>query len=368
MPLIWCSISGHGFGHAAQMVPVLNQLGSHLPHLTALLHTTVPASFFHNRLTITWERFPIEQDIGCVQQDPLKIDVEATWTEHQRFHREWNRKLAEEEAAIRAHRPDLVFSDISYLAIEAGARAGVKAIALGSLSWDLVLMPFVQRGNGDQQRLIESIQCSYSHAQCLLRPTPGLSMEAFPRVIDIGPIAEPARNEAARLREAIGAAATECMVLVGFGGISMQTLPFAQMEQMTTYRFVVDGPVPGECRRVHSASALPLSFKVLLASADLVITKPGYGTITEAVTLHKPVVYVRRYNFADEQSLVDYLHRYGRGAELSTADFFSGNWKKALESARAASQSLERPPAPTGAADAAALLATYLRSAARSSA
>ena len=38
------------------------------------------------------------------------------------------------------------------------------------------------------------------------------------------------------------------------------------------------------------------------------MTKPGYGTILEAVALGLPVIYVRRYNFADEAPLVDFLH------------------------------------------------------------
>ena len=58
MPIIWCAISGHGYGHAAQVVPVLNALGSLVPGLTAILRTTVPASFFHDRLTIQWELSP----------------------------------------------------------------------------------------------------------------------------------------------------------------------------------------------------------------------------------------------------------------------------------------------------------------------
>ena len=28
MPVVWCSISGHGFGHAAQVVPILNELAT----------------------------------------------------------------------------------------------------------------------------------------------------------------------------------------------------------------------------------------------------------------------------------------------------------------------------------------------------
>lgn len=66
--------------------------------------------------------------------------------------------------------------------------------------------------------------------------------------------------------------------------------------------------------------------KTLLASVDVIMTKPGYSTIVEAVTLQQPVVYVRRYNFADEAPLVDYLQRYGRGIELSLDDFTQGRW------------------------------------------
>jgi hypothetical protein len=89
------------------------------------------------------------------------------------------------------------------------------------------------------------------------------------------------------------------------------------------------------------------------------MTKPGYGTIVEAVALQQPVVYIRRYNFADEPPLVDYLHRYGRGVELSFDDFTQGSWEAALQ------HTLDIPlpsvpPPPTGATMAAKILATYL--------
>jgi hypothetical protein len=82
LPLIWAAISAHGFGHAAQVVPVLNALGRLVPDLRVILRTTVPASFFNDRLMIPWELSASQQDIGCIQNGPLTIDVEATWREH----------------------------------------------------------------------------------------------------------------------------------------------------------------------------------------------------------------------------------------------------------------------------------------------
>lgn len=359
MPVIWCSISRHGYGHAAQVVPVLNALGQLVPDLSAILRTTVPAGFFEPRLTVPWQLSVAQQDIGCVQDGPLKIDVPGTWNAHRALHEDWTKKIEAEAALIRAANPDCVLSDISHLAIAAGASTGISTIGMCSLSWDLVLEPFVEPTSAAQAAVMRQIRDAYAQADCFLRVAPGLNVKTFQNVLDIGPVAEPAEPETIRLREAIGAEESDRVLLVGFGGIALRQLPFEQMETMRSYRFLVDGPVPKGLTRVTSLAALKLPFNQVLASVDMILTKPGYGTIVEAVALGKPVVYVRRYNFADEQSLVDYLHRHGRGTELSLPDFLDGRWQAAMQ--HAFDQPLSQAPPPlSGAQDAAHILAQYV--------
>jgi hypothetical protein len=360
MPMIWCAISGHGFGHAAQVVPVLNALGDLVPGLTAILRTTVPASFFENRLTIPWEHSLAQQDIGCIQDGPLTIDVDATWVAHQHFHETWNARLANEVTAMQAASPALVMADTPYLAIEAGSRAHIPTIALANLTWDLVLKEYCHAADHSHQQLIQRIRKSYANADMALRITPAPTIDAFSNVIDIGPIANPSSPEQNRLALALNLAPNEKIVLVGFGGIALTSLPLEQIEQLHHYRFLIDSPIPPGYSRIHSIKTLPFSFKTLLASVDLIMTKPGYGTIVEAVALQQPVVYVRRYNFVDEQPLVDYLHRYGRGMELSLDDFVKGRWDAALRTVLDLPTSITPPPSATGAADAATVLAKSL--------
>lgn len=358
MPIIWCAISGHGFGHAAQVVPVLNALGTLVPGVAAILRTTVPASFFRDRLTIQWTLSPAQQDVGCIQDGPLKIDIDATWAAHHQFHETWKARLFEEVAAMRAAAPALVIADTPYLAIEAGSRAQIPTVALASFTWDLVLKDYCHASDNSHQRLIQHIRESYAKADMALRITPAPNINAFSNMIDIGPIASPASPERDRLASALALAANERTVLVGFGGIPLTSIPLEKMEQLRHYRFLFDGPVPPGYSRVHSTETLPFSFKTLLASVDVIMTKPGYGTIVEAVALGQPVVFVRRYNFADEPPLVDYLHRYGRGIELSIDDFMRGQWEPAIGKALL---SLPTPPQPaTGAMQAASILASYL--------
>ncbi len=179
MPLIWCSISSHGFGHAAQVVPVLNELGRRVPGLTAILRTKVPARFFEGRLRIPWELSAAMQDVGCVQRGPLAIDVEATWAAHRRFHEGWEARVAAEAQAIRSRKPALVLADISYLALEAGADAKTPAVGLCNLTWDGILAMLLEPDRSEQLQLIEQIRQSYRAAELMIRIAPGIPMEAF---------------------------------------------------------------------------------------------------------------------------------------------------------------------------------------------
>ncbi len=360
MPSIWCAISGHGYGHAAQVVPVLNALGIFVPGVTAIFRTMVPASFFRDRLAIQWELSPAQQDIGCVQDGPLKIDIDATWASHQRFHKTWEERLSNEVAAMQAASPALVIADTPYLAIEAGSRAQIPTVALASFTWDIVLNEYCNAIDNSHQQLIQCIRESYAKAHIVLRITPAPRINAFSNIIDIGPIASLTSPERDRLASALALAPNERTVLVGFGGIPLTSLPLEQIEQLRHYRFLFDGPVPPGYSRIHSTATLPFSFKTLLASVDVIMSKPGYGTIVEAVALQQPVVYVRRYNFADEPPLVDYLHRYGRGIELSLDDFTQGRWEPALRKVVDLPMPAAPPPLTSGAADAATILAKLL--------
>ncbi len=362
MPLIWAAISGHGFGHAAQVVPVLNALGRLVPNLRVLLRTTVPASFFTDRLTIPWEISAVQQDIGCIQNGPMTIDVEATWHQYHRFHGTWNDRLHTEIDAMRTAAPDLVLADTPYLALAAGKASGIPTIALVSLTWDLVLSDYQAPPSIDGGTIIQSIRQAYGVADLALRITPAPTMTIFKKLIDIGPITEPAPSARGQLTEFLKLAPGEHTVLIGFGGIPLDSLPFDKLESLTGYRFLFDGSSPSTSKRVISTQSLPFPFKTLMASVDVIMTKPGYGTLVEAVALHTPLVYVRRYNFADEQPLVDYLHQYGRGIELSLHDFTNVHWEPALSKAMAM-LSPQTPLSPSnGAMQAASILAPYLNS------
>ena len=363
MPLIWCSISSHGYGHAAQLVPVLNALGRRIADLRVVLRTTVPREFFAGRLEMPWEMSPAEQDIGCIQRGPLSIDVAATWNAYQTFHADWSTRVAKEAQAIRSRQPSLILANISHLAVAAGEAAGVPVAGLCSLSWDQILEPLLAADPEQrpaQISILEVIRRAYALADVMIRPAPGLPMPAFKDVRDVPPILQAVVPEPHALRSALGASVGEPIVLVGFGGVALESFPVDRLNDMAPYRFLVDRHNGVVHDRVRSVDSVSIPFGTLLASADIVLTKPGYSTVVEAVAHRRPVVYVRRYNFADEQPLVDYLHQYGTAVELSHEDFIHGRWQHALSQVQQVLPATRHAPPPHGAAAAATVLEQFL--------
>ena len=347
MPIIWCSISAHGFGHAAQVIPILNELGRIVDNLHVILRTCVPSSIFQEYLQVSWDLQAIPQDIGCIQQGPLDIDIDATWAAHQEFHGNWSQRVSQEALAMRDAKANLVISNISYLAIASAFEANCPVVAIASLSWDQVLEPFIQQSRTDHRTIYEHIRQEYAKADGLIRLHPGIDMPAFSSVIDTGPSFPLAGELSQDVRKLLGMEDGEKLVLIAFGGIPLVALPLEQMESCEGFHFLVGGiRSNSSARRVHRIEDVRMPFGEMMKQADVMMTKPGYATITIAVHYGIPLVYVRRYNFVDEQPLVDYVHQHGRALELAREDFEAGNWERTLQAVLTLPTPIEPHPQP----------------------
>ena len=136
-------------------------------------------------------------------------------------------------------------------------------------------------------------------------------------------------------------------MLIAFGGVPLTGLPFEQMERCEGFHFLVGGMTLGSSsKEIHQIEECHMPFGEIMRQADVIMTKPGYATITMAAHYGIPLVYVRRYNFIDEQSLVEYAHQHGRAMELTREDFESGDWGKTLNAVLALPSPVEPPPQP----------------------
>jgi L-arabinokinase len=83
-----------------------------------------------------------------------------------------------------------------------------------------------------------------------------------------------------------------------------------------------------------------LRYEDLVHAADVVVTKPGYGIISEAIANDTALLYTSRGHFVEYNVLVREMPRYLRTEFIDRKDLLAGNWGAALK------RLLEKPPPP----------------------
>jgi L-arabinokinase len=136
---------------------------------------------------------------------------------------------------------------------------------------------------------------------------------------------------AAAARAALDLDDSRPVVLVCFGGEGLVGLTPPDATLAGRLRFVVSDPMPPvgpQATVVRDADlrARGLRFPDLVRAADVVITKPGYGTAGECAVNEAAVVYTDRGPFREQAAIVAYLRRVTPVAELARADLLAGRW------------------------------------------
>ncbi len=318
---LFVDISSHGFGHLAITAPVLNALEKISPNLRLTVRSALPASKLQQRITTPYNLIAAASDFGYVMRDATRIDLEASATAYRQAHADWPTRVADEARFLSNLRPDLVLTNVSYLPLAGAAAAGIPAFSLCSLNWADLFAHFF--GSSDWAKPIHAeMLAAYRSAQAFLRVTPGMAMETLGNVQTVGTIS------AFGTRHELGLNA-EKAILIAMGGIAHR-LPLEHWPRLPNVRWLV--PADWNCRHPDALTieSFGLSFTDLLCSVDAVITKPGYGTFTEAAGNGTPVIYQRREDWPEQDCLIEWLQINGRCREIEAQALANGTIAPAL--------------------------------------
>lgn len=342
-------ISAHGLGHLAQIAPVVTALQQAAPTLRLTVRSALPHSRLARRIAAAFDHIESASDFGFVMHNAVDIDRDASRRRYQDVHADWPQRVADEAAWLRTHGVDAVLSNVAYLPLAGAAAAGLPAAALCSLNWaDLFQDVF---GNEDwAPPLHAQMLAAYNAARGFLRVSPGLPMPEIANRIDIAPVARLGRRDRAAIARHTGADPQQRWVLVAMGGMDFR-LPVEAWPRTAGLTWLV--PQEWQARRedVCSLDFDSLDFTDLLASADAVITKPGYGIFAEAACNGTPALYVRREQWLEEAYLAAWLCRHNRAGALTREQLMRGEFVAELEA-------LWQAPAPPRPAADGALQAT----------
>ncbi|PIE83542.1 MAG: hypothetical protein CSA09_01450 [Candidatus Contendobacter odensis] len=348
-PCLYVALSGHGFGHLAQVAPVLNELQRRHPKIRLVVQTIIPEVFLNARIMGNFSVVSEASDFGMLMVDALTARVADSLEAYRVCHASWDARLDRQTQIMQAAKPDVLLADIPYLGLAAAARLQIPSLALCSLNWADILCGYCQ-SEPDVADLCAPMLDAYNSAVAFLQPTPSMPMPQLSNTQSIGVIAAPGQERRVDIDRQLGLRGGETLILMGLGGVDMRP-PLETWPVLPSVHWLL--PPTWDVARSDMFTwdrLIDCSMLDLICSCDVLVTKPGYGAFTEAACNGTRVLFVERDDWPEEPWLSRWLLAYGNAVKISRQQLTSGDLAEPLQQLLA--QPARAKVVPTGVAEA----------------
>lgn len=308
-PRVCFYTSDFGYGHAARDIALIRELQEAL-HAEVIVRTGSPAEFMSRSLPGV-EVQQGQNDPGVVM-DGAAVDTERTLTAVAQWLTSWEDYIASEKAFLRDRRIDLLLSDIAPQPFLAAEELGIPSFGISNFTWHLIYTHLFGKTE-ETDRIAEAYRAADG---ALLLPLHE-PMPVFSNRREVGLVARRVTRDRENLRGLPGA----------------RPLVYLRPPEAAAIR--------GCACLVPSWTEIPGTISIppdetetqdWIAACDLVVSKPGYSTISEAIQAGVPMALFRREGFAEDDYLISGIERMGIGKEIPAAAVLDGSWVDDLES------------------------------------
>lgn len=343
-------ISGHGYGHVVRSGQVISKLKEVCPDLQFHVRTEAPYWLLQDLpFPVSYEKRPV--DVGIVQKDSLEMSVEETVHACQDLHERLPVLVEEEIAFIRQERIRLILGDIPPLCFEIASRAAIPSVAIGNFTWNWIYRAYLS-GFPSLLPLIREMESFYCKAVLALSLPFPCDMEIFSQRRPIPLISRISTLDKVEARRRFALPAGAVIVLISFGGFGLERISWEKLQRLKDFFFVTTGAVAGkEKNLLVLPEALP-HYEDLLRAADIVVSKPGYGIVSDVIGHRVPSLYTSRGDFPEYPFLVQALEQWATCEFIPQEELLAGEIGPYLE--RLLEKEPNWPPVPLNGAQIAA--------------
>lgn len=328
-------ITAHGYGHGARASDILNELHTAAPEIPIMIKTDLPEAFMRSRIPASIELRSGAFDVGLIQKDSIRVDLEASLAALEQLYASESELIQQEIEFLRTENIGVVVADVPAIPLAAAQQLGLANIATSNFGWDWIYADFVAE-NPRWSFFVEKFRTVYQQTDLLLRQPFSEPMEAFPRKIDLSLLAKPGINRRALIAEVSGADPQKKWVLLSFTSLLLEPPALEAIAALSDYEFFAVEPLEWPGSAVHTIARSTVCFADVMASVDVVVTKPGFGIVSESIANGKPIIYSDRAHFREYPVLVDCIQRYCRQAFISNQELYAGHLGRALKTIESA--------------------------------
>jgi len=339
-------ISGHGFGHAARCIEVINAILARRPETRIGVRTAAPRWLFDLTVKGKITFSTLETDTGVVQIDALTLDEADSIRRASAFHSDLVTRAASETRVLRELGAGIIVGDIPPLAFAVGGAAGIPSIGLGNFTWDWIYADYPRVRLAPS--LLPAIRGAYAKASMALKLPMARGFDSWANVKDIPFIARHATRTRAEVCKLLKIPTDKPLILASFGGYGLPSLDTTSLSKFKKYTVLMTQNVPlsrAARKEVQAAERkgsfvsineeamydVGVRYEDLVGAAEALVTKPGYGVISECIANDAAVLYTSRGHFPEYDVLVEEMPKYVRSAFISHDDLFDGKWESHLD-------------------------------------
>ncbi len=324
-------ISAHGYGHGVRSCQIIRAINEIYPQLTVHIISTLPGSFLSNQIGNARNSVrPESFDVGMVQLDSIRVDVDATLGEVKKLYTQRKAILKREVDYLKQNDIEVVVVDIPAIPIESASVMGIPSLAVGNFGWDWIYSEFL----GQDSRwnpIVDILKQQYAQTDLLLRLPFCEKMEAFPHVEDIPLVASPGRSRRLEIADFTGGDPGKKWILLSFTALDWNDETLKSVEQLADYEFFTVLPLEWHRNNIHPVNREQVPFSDVIASVDAVVSKPGFGILSDCIVNQKPLIYAERSNFLEFPILEAAIQKYLKHLHIPAADLYRGDLKGSLD-------------------------------------
>jgi L-arabinokinase len=324
-------ITAHGYGHGARSCDIIRAINSLRPDVRVIVVSGLPPSFLQNRLrskSNTFRRGAF--DAGMVQLDSIRIDIPATLEKVNALYAHHEELIEQERRFIESHGIEVVVVDIPAIPLEAAAGSNIPGVAVGNFSWDWIYAAY-QDQDPRWAMICTDFAAGYCHAELLLRLPFACEMNAFYRVKNIPLVASPGHNRRGEIAETTGAPPDQRWVLLSFTTLDWEERALDRVARIRDYQFFTVHPLTWQRRNIHAIDREVIPFSDVLASVDAVLSKPGFGIVSECIANRKPLIYVERSDFQEYSILETGIKLFLKHVRIPAGRLYRGELAEPLD-------------------------------------
>ncbi|WP_411334056.1 glycosyltransferase [Metabacillus indicus] len=310
-------ISEYGYGHATRSTALIRELMNH-SEVRVVICNSFAMDFIMDSLQEHGDRIVYHRastDVGYVlKEQSLDIDS-AALNEACRYYLKTLPDVVSAEAAfLQDYDVDLIISDISPLALEVAESLQLPSLGISNFTWHTAYKNVIN------QELLAAFADSYDKMDYFfslagsVEPQWGTkdnqSFGFFSRRVS--------ETEVRRIRDSLDPQGDKHLVFLPIGmKIDMGDITKLPLWNRENCIFVVSSNMTIDHPNVHKIPSSYTEVQNFVAAADLVISKAGWGTISEAAGNGTSLAIINRPGMNEDQNTIAYLEVH-RLCELIT--------------------------------------------------